>query len=313
MTLATREKLGRVYAVAFALMAVAVAVGCMVLSEPEAALAALAPAVVGLVVWARLTTLVKTAREAARVAREGVAASAKATFDAPADVRSGYDHEATNTGPLMMRMKTDDPETAFTAVGRFGDINVAIGSHVSILGRQNDESHHTYSQVIVDVLGLDKPFRLTHEFVTARLGKHLGTLQDIDLGDAEFDAAFLLASDDEFCRAVLDESIRKRLLSLQADAKKVSVQMGVGNLSVLLSKRGLALHWPGEMTPERAVEIRDLLVDMRANMLAHQNRAAMRLAAEAGAGGYRIAAEEARETAADEDGEAEARTRTIQE
>lgn len=313
MTLTTRERLGRVYAVAFALLSVTIAVGCMLTSESEATLAALALAVVGLVVRARLATLVKTAREAARRARQAVASSAKAAFDAPAEVRLGYDHEATNTGPLMMRMKTDDPETAFTAVGRVGDINVAIGSHVSILGRQEDEPHHTYSQVVVDVLGLDKPFRLTHEFVTARLGKHLGTLQDLELGDAEFDAAFIVESDEELCRAVLDESIRKRLLSLQADARKVSVQMGVGNLSVVLSKRGLALHWPGEIGPERAVEIRDLLVDMRANMLAHQNRAVMRLAAEAGAGGYRIAAEEARETTADEDGDAEAGTRTIQE
>ena len=83
----------------------AVAVGCMVLSEPEAALAALGPAVVGLVVWARLTTLVKTAREGRPArAREGRRLS-ESGVRRPRRCELALRPRATNTGPLAMQRR----------------------------------------------------------------------------------------------------------------------------------------------------------------------------------------------------------------
>jgi hypothetical protein len=55
----------------------------------------------------------------------------------------------------------------------------------------------------------------------------------------------------------------------------------------------LALRWPGDITPELAIFIRDLLLEMRANMLAYENRTAARVGAEATAGaGYRLAVDD---------------------
>ena len=142
------------------------------------------------------------------------------------------------------------------------------------------------------MLGLDKPFRLTHEFCDRGLGKHLGTLQDTTSETPSSTPA--LASDDEFCRAVLDEPIHQAPPCLcRRDPKKVmAIQMGVrSHRRAPLEARARA-HWPGELTPERAVEIRD------PRRYARQHARAPELRRHAprggcGAGGYRIAAEEA--------------------
>jgi hypothetical protein len=58
--------------------------------------------------------------------------------------------------------------------------------------------------------------------------------------------------------------------------------------SVVLTRHGLAVRWPGEIDVALATYIRDLLLDMRTRMLAHADRAAVRVADGAA---YRVAAD----------------------
>jgi len=76
---------------------------------------------------------------------------------------------------------------------------------------------------------------------------------------------------------------------LQAQVSKVSQDYGHGGMSILLSNRGLALRWPGDIDPPLAQFIRDLLLDIRERMLAYENKKAIRIAGETT--GYRIAGE----------------------
>ncbi len=228
------------------------------------------------------------ARSAAAV-KEAITACSTSVFDSPGRVVPGYDLDATLTSQLWGGLfREPDNDAAFTTEGRHGDVKVSVASHVSVLGRQFGESHHTYSHVLVDVLGLTRPFAITRERLGAKLVKAVGASSDVQVGDKAFDDTFLVATDEALARDVLDESIRSRLMALQAQVKNVSSDMGVGGMVVVLTDRGLALRWPGDLTPELAAHVRDLLFDLQERLLAHENRLAVRVGT-AAAGGYRVA------------------------
>jgi hypothetical protein len=211
-------------------------------------------------------------------------------FDAPAVVRPGYDLSVTAGAAMAAWATSMEAGTGFTADGRVRDVRVSIASHTSTVGRQLGELSHVYSHVVVDVLGLDTPFRLSKEGVGAMIGRATGLSKDVALGDPAFDAAWNVHADEDLARAVLDPLVRARLTELESKVGLVSQNYGVGTMSVILTSHGLALRWPGEIDAPLAQYMRDLLLDMRSRMLAHVDRKAAR----AGRGeGYRVAADAA--------------------
>jgi len=146
-----------------------------------------------------------------------------------------------------------------------------------------------YSHVCVDVLGATEPFYLVKQSVGGTVAKMVGAVKDATLGDEAFDKAWIIHADQALARDVLDGSIRARLDDLQSKVSQVSLDFAQGHMHVVLTRHGLAIRWPGPMTPELALFMRDLLVDMRTRILAHLERRA-----HAGMGhGYRVAAGEA--------------------
>jgi hypothetical protein len=242
--------------------------------------------------------------------RANIERVAKTLFDKPAEVRPGYDRTVTNTPGMAAWGAQMDDGTGFTTDGTFRGARVSSASLASTLARQMGELQHTYSYVVVDLLGLTKRFFIGRDRATLKAARMLGTSKDVKIGDAAFDEMFAIDADEGLARDVLaDESIKKRIADLQSKVGLVSQEMGVGGMWFMVSQHGLAVRWPGEMNPELAAFARDLLLDMRERILAHENRVAARVAAgaAAGAGGYRVAAEdEAAAAALEAEAEAEA-------
>lgn len=272
----------------FALMAAAMlSIGVAQGHPLQAALPAAMLFVVGAAVWLGFGYQIR------RVAMQGDAVRAAVTevsatlFDAPAAVRPGYDMTVTSgrAGAALNAMETD---AGFTAEGTFGDARVGVASHVSTLGRQVGELTHTYSYVVVDARGLDVPFRLTKQGAFDEVVQ-LAT-GDVTVGDEAFDAEWSITADPTLARAALDDSVRERLTALRARVPSVSQDVGPGTMSVVLTRHGLAIRWPGPLDVELATFMRDLLLDMRRAILTHVDREALR-AASAGGPHYRVAAD----------------------
>jgi hypothetical protein len=225
----------------------------------------------------------------ARVRKE-IDAIAARVFDRPAAVRPGYDLSVTMPAATASFVSTFDAGTGFTTAGEFRGVSVSVASHVSRVGRQLGEMSHVYSHVVVDVLGADTRFVLTRQGAAAVLGRVSGVTRDVKVGDDAFDAMWNVDADEGLARAVLDPSIRARLMELKSRVSLVSQEWGPGGMSVILTSHGLAIRWPGEFNVEFAVAIRDLLIDMRTRMLAHLDRVAR--GAQGAEVGYRVYAEQ---------------------
>lgn len=224
-----------------------------------------------------------------RHVREAIERCAARVFDAPGTVRPEYDMTVTNTPGAAAMAGFVDGRGGYTAQGEHRGVRVSVGSHASVAGRQLGEFNHVYSHVCVDVLGSNEPFFMTKQGVFGSVAKAVGVVKDVPIGDAAFDAAWIIHADQALARDVLDASIRARLTDLASKVSLVSNNFAQGVMSVLLTRHGLAIRWPGEMSPELAIFMRDLLVDMRTRLLAHLDRRA-----HAGMGqGYRVAAEDA--------------------
>jgi hypothetical protein len=278
----------------FGLAGLGVAVSALVSGHVGAAAAGLVPLVMAVVFYGIFEIQIRSFARAGAEVRKAIEACSRSVFEAPGRLLEGYDLDATTTSALVAGFAREaNNDAAFTTEGAYRDAKVSVASHVSVVGRQMGEFHHTYSHVLVDVLGLDRPFRISREGAAAKVAKAMGAMTDVSVGDEGFDKTFMVGTDDAFAKAVLDDGIRRRLLELQSKVKNVSIDSGVGCMSVTLTKKGLALRWPGDITPELAIFIRDLLLDMRANMLAYENRTAARVGAEATAGaGYRLAVDD---------------------
>lgn len=251
-----------------------------------AILMVLVPLLIGAVPVGILEAQVRSVEQAGEVCRRNIEAVAGALFDVPGRVREGYDLTVTNpaTGDVVSRLDTDK---GYTTDGTFGGARVSVASHASMIGRQVGEMFHTYSHVLVDVLGMQKQLSVRHEGVGARVGRAMGVVDDATVGDETFDATFVVDADEELARAVFDDDVRRKLLELEGKVSFVSSKIGAGGMSLVLTKHGLALRWPGDMTPELARFVRDLLLDMRAKILAHESRKAARV--DGAQTGYRIA------------------------
>ena len=207
--------------------------------------------------------------------RTNIEAIAAKAFDAPARVQQGYDMGVTSgaMAPMMTAMESD---VGFTADGTVSGTRVSIASHASTLGRQLGEFSHVYSYVLVDMRGLQTRFRLSKEGAGALIARATGLSNDTKVGDATFDATWNVDVDDELAREVLDESIRARLMELESKVGLVSQNFGVGTMSLLLTGKGLALRWPGDIDPPLAAFITRMLLDLREKILAHEDRKAAR-------------------------------------
>lgn len=249
---------------------------------------ALPMVVVAALGWFGFGLQLKRIEQQGDLVRASIEEIATKLFDAPATVHPGYDMTVTS-GATGEALNALDSDAGYTAEGIFGGARVGVASHASTLGRQVGELTHTYSYVVVDVNGLTVPFKLAKEGVVDSVLK-LAT-GDVEVGDPEFDEEWTIEADAELARAVLDDSVRERLTALRARVPSVSVDVGPGTMSVILTRHGLAIRWPGPIDVELATFMRDLLVDMRRAMIAHVDRQALRAAATAGGPHYRVAAD----------------------
>jgi hypothetical protein len=200
----------------------------------------------------------------------------------------------TTTAAMAAYVTAFDSSRGFTTVGEYEGVRVQVGSHASVAGRQMGEFSHVYSHVCVDVLGATEPFYLVKQSVGGTVAKMVGVVKDVAIGDEAFDKAWIIHADQALARDVLDASIRARMDDLQSKVSMVSLDFAQGHMRVVLTRHGLAIRWPGPMTPELAIFMRDLLVDMRTRILAHLEKRA-----HAGMGhGYRVAAGDAVDAAA---------------
>lgn len=294
-------------AAVFGLVSVSMLVAAFTSPRPIAVIPLIAmmlvPLLIGAVPIGILEMQLRAIEQAGEVIRANISEIARSVFDAPGEVRPGYDLSVTSPATAAF-VAAFDTDKGFTTDGTFRGARVSVGSHVSVAGRQVGEMQHTYSHVVVDMLGLEKPFAIRKEGVGARLGRAIGIVKDATVGDETFDEMFVVEADDELARAVLDESIRERLVTLQKRVPLVSSEIGPGGMRLVLTRHGLALRWPGDITPDLASYVRDLLLDMREKMLAYESRKAVRV--EGAATGYRIAEDPANEQALAEAREEEA-------
>jgi hypothetical protein len=216
--------------------------------------------------------------------RQAIDRISASVFDRPGVMREGYD--LTVTGNPWGAFESDQG-AAFTTDGEVGGVRVSVATHASTLGRQFGETSHVYSHVCVDMLGLVTPFSLTKEGAAAKLAHATGLAKEARIGDETFDAAWNIETDADLAKDVLDDSIRARLMDLRSKVGWVSQDFGAGSMSLMITNHGLALRWPGEIDPALATFIRDLLLDMRKNILAHVDRKAAHAGAQGG--GYRVA------------------------
>ena len=214
-----------------------------------------------------------------RAAIEAIAAGA---FDRPAAVKPGYDLSVTMPASSASFVAAMDNGAAFTTAGEYRGVSASIASHVSRVGRQFGEMSHVYSHVVVDVRGATPRFSLMRQGAGALVARMAGLVTDVKIGDDAFDAMWNIDADEGLARAVLDPSIRARLTEMKSRVRLVSQEWGAGGMTLLLTRHGLALRWPGDFNLELALYIRDLLLDMRALLLAHLDRDARAPAAATG-------------------------------
>lgn len=285
------------------------AIGRVMHGAPAAALlVGLLPLLIGLIPIGAIELQIRSLAKAGKQLRAAMEDVAKTAFDAPAALRPGYDLSAVGITMQFPDLLQSKDENAWTAEGTRGDVRVSIASHTSVAGRQIGEIQHVYSHVVVDVLGLEKPFKIQKQGLITRLG----LVSDTEVGDADFDAKFRIEGDSELMKAVLDDGIKKRIAELQAQVGNVSQDGPFTGMFITLTKQGLALRWPGELNAAFATYVRDLLLDMREKILAYENRAAAKVRVGEQTG-YRIAATPEESTApADDEAieEAEGKGRT---
>ncbi len=221
--------------------------------------------------------------------RQNIEAVALVAFDSPSRVEAGYDLSMTMAPVLMAWVAAMDAGDGFTTSGVYKGVPVAVGSHVSVQGRQMFELHHVYSYVAVDAAGIDVRFTLTNQGPFKLFSKLLSDKGDVQIGDEVFDRTWMVDTDDALAKDVYDAGVRARLMKLKELVGIVSSDFAYGSMSLILTRRGLALRWPGDMSPELASYVRDLLLDMRANILAHLDKRAR--AQGAVAAGVRVAAD----------------------
>lgn len=182
-------------------------------------------------------------------------------------VVDGVDPNVGRSTLLRDYVRAIDYGKGATAEGRAFGARWSYVSWVSTAGRQFMEFSHVYSRVVVDAMGAQAPFRVSHR----NLVKTLLAGSAVPLGDAAFDAVFRVDGDADLARAVLDDGAREMLVRLEAASQGVSMYH---LLNVELLPQGLVLHWPGELTPELAQSLRDLLFHLRGRLLAHLDRRA---------------------------------------
>lgn len=261
------------------------------------------PLVLAAIAYGVFELQIRKLAEKGRRVRANIEDIARQVFDAPAMVRPGYDMTVTSGafGTTMAGMETD---VGFTADGVCKGVRTSIASHASTLGRQIGELSHVYSYVAVDLRGLEARFRLGKEGVGSALFKAAGVSKDTEVGDAGFDATWNVDCDPDLAREVFDDSIRARIMELQSKVGYVSQDFGVGTMSLVVTQHGLAIRWPGDIQPALAAFMRDLLLDMRTKILAHEDRKAAQGAASPG---YRVVSDPIPESISEPDEEAKRR------
>jgi hypothetical protein len=117
-----------------------------------------------------------------------------------------------------------------------------------------------FDQLVSYVCVLDQSIRGNFRMMTrgalasfARLGTHR---QPVQTGDAAFDGAWVVDSEEPLARAVLDPPMRAKLVGLQGQLGWMQIA------SVEATRFGLLVRWPGELSPDGAAYLRDLAVDV---------------------------------------------------
>jgi hypothetical protein len=142
--------------------------------------------------------------------------------------------------------------TRYVVDGKWKGRSVQIGTHV-VPGRDWDFS---ISYVCVTDRSMTGSFRVTTRGTLTTLNRLGSNVEPFPTGDADFDAKWVADGNADTCRAVLDPGMRRRLLELQK-------QLGwLQACAIEVTRFGLVLRWPGELSPEGAAYLRDLALDV---------------------------------------------------
>jgi hypothetical protein len=210
---------------------------------------------------------VRSVRKAHERIRGTMTAIAGGAFDAPARVGEGYDG-AWLIGPFGALSTAYDGANFTVAEGTARGARVTIASHPSVVGRQMFETCHVYSYVAVDAPGAVGPFRLDEQAGGTKLIASIAGARDVEVGDPVFDRTFLVDADQAVATRILDAGLRARLVSLRGQVPLVSQDFGAGRMALALNAGNLVIRWPGELSLDFAVALRDLLLDLRARFTA---------------------------------------------
>jgi hypothetical protein len=104
------------------------------------------------------------------------------------------------------------------------------------------------------------PFRAMTKGATTTFAR-LGTKKHPVLtGDPFFDAGWVVDAAEEVAHAVLDAPVRATLLAMQKELAMFEVA------SIEVTRFGLVLRWPGELSPSAAARLRDLALEIYARV-----------------------------------------------
>jgi hypothetical protein len=128
--------------------------------------------------------------------------------------------------------------------GRRLDIGTAV-----IPGRDFDVF---VSHVLVEQAALPTPFRVMTKGTITRLARLGMKTSPTTTGDAAFDDKWVVDSDHALAISVLDDELRRSLIELADSAPWAGVA------SIEVTRTGLMLRWPEELTPGSAAYFRDV-------------------------------------------------------
>jgi hypothetical protein len=164
----------------------------------------------------------------------------------------------------------------------------SLRSVIQLDRRDAADEQLTLSRMAVDVGGVNAHFRISRHGMGSQLGKSMGIVRDTLTGDAQFDEEFRVDANADLARAVLDEDTRRMLWSLQGVIDREDHTWP--ELKIRLEQGALCAEFKGEFTPEIVALSKDLLLHLRARIVAwadktvepHLDRGTYRTAASAG-------------------------------
>jgi hypothetical protein len=141
---------------------------------------------------------------------------------------------------------------------------IAYGTAV-VVSRNMFESPHSF--VCVDAEGATELFSVVHDSMLSSVVRAGKPHHPVKIGDAAIDKSWHIDTDEALAKHVFDDETRRILGELHA-------RVGSGVASIELTRAGLVVRWPSELTAGSAAYLRTLALHVRDRILEHIARKA---------------------------------------